>query len=357
MSFDPVSNPLDVLVVGAGVLGLCTALELADRGHDVAVLDPGGSNASSVAAGMVAPALESAAEDVSLERAGLLLRAARLWPAFSSRFGITLIKACSEWRGEGADDIAARLERLGFAIQRQGQGVQALDDFRIDAGVALDVMAAALPHPLIKGQAHSLTASSGLWAVGHGCGLTYARRIVLATGASPAVPGVPASLAGLIDAIVPIRGQIGSREAFLSPGVIRGRGVYIASGPETCLIGATMEEGRRDLLPDDASGRSLAQALSRLLQRPVDGGEIQWRVGIRGATRDGLPLAGATEVAGLFVALAPRRNGWLMGPLVGRSVSDAIEGRPPQRDATALDPMRDHQLSRATGSGVAAKPT
>jgi len=341
VSRDPVSQPLDVLVVGAGVLGLCTAVELASRGHDVAVVDPGGESASSIAAGMIAPALESAVETVTPERADLLLSAARLWPDFAARHGIGLIDERSEWRGEGSDEIAARLESLGFSICRQGQRVQALDDLRIDAKRALEVMATALPNRMISGKALSLALSPGGWAVTHDLGLTVARAIVLATGVSPALPGLPSSLADRIDSLTPIRGQIGSCEAFLPPGVIRGKGVYVASSHRTCLVGATMDEGRRDLAPDEVSSLHLIGALEKLVERPVDRSVFHWRVGIRGATHDGLPLAGATGIGGLFFALAPRRNGWLLGPMVGRIVADAIEGRSEQPEAAALDPMRD----------------
>ena len=73
-------------------------------------------------------------------------------------------------------------------------------------------------------------------------------------------------------------------------------------------------------------------------------GPVDWRVGVRGATPDGLPMAGQAA-PGLWLALAPRRNGWLLAPLVGPVVSDAIEGRSvtggaPGPDAAALDPLR-----------------
>ena len=57
--------------------------------------------------------------------------------------------------------------------------------------------------------------------------------------------------------------------------------------------------------------------------RPV---QIEWRAGVRGATPDGLPMAGAVE-QGLHLALGPRRNGWLLGPLVAGVVADEVEGR------------------------------
>jgi glycine oxidase len=48
----------------------------------------------------------------------------------------------------------------------------------------------------------------------------------------------------------------------------------------------------------------------------------------------------APDGAGLFLALAPRRNGWLLAPMVGAVVADAIEGRAPSPAARALDPRR-----------------
>ena len=43
------TSKLDAVVIGAGVFGLCAALELQRRGRSVMVIDPGGENASSVA--------------------------------------------------------------------------------------------------------------------------------------------------------------------------------------------------------------------------------------------------------------------------------------------------------------------
>jgi len=99
-----------------------------------------------------------------------------------------------------------------------------------------------------------------------------------------------------------------------------------------------MERGRRDLEPDPEVSRcqvAAAQALSGLAGTPGDP-----RVGIRGGTADGLPLAGFSGEPGLHLALAPLRNGWLLGPMVASVVADGIEGRAPGADAAALDPLR-----------------
>ena len=97
-----VTSDNDIVVIGAGVLGLCAALELQRRGCTVTVIDPGGENASSVAAGMIAPAMEAAIEKLDADHAALLRRARNIWPEFAEAFGVTLLAPGAEWRGAGS---------------------------------------------------------------------------------------------------------------------------------------------------------------------------------------------------------------------------------------------------------------
>ncbi len=336
----PESLSVEILVIGAGVLGLCTAVELTRRGHQVRVLDPGGVNASAVAAGMIAPALESAVDDVTCERAALLRRAGDLWPDFAEAHGLELLDDGAEWRGEGASAIAARLTALGFSPHQEGDRVFVAEDRRVDAEAALGALAAGMGDPPIPGEAASLTSEAGCWRVIHSVGVIEAQTVVLATGAAAGLPGLPEPVAAQVAAVTPIRGQIGRTTALQTPGVVRGRGAYTVTGRRRTLIGATMDEGRRDLEPDPDQGQALTAAICAITGTAISADDIEWRVGVRGATPDGLPLAGAAGAPGLFVALAPRRNGWLLGPLVGRIVADAIEGGAPMADAAALDPRR-----------------
>ena len=119
---------------------------------------------------------------------------------------------------------------------------------------------------------------------------------------------------------------------------MRGEGGYVAPTADGSLIGATMEPGRTDLEPDLVRGVALAQAC--LVMLGVDTPPLDWRVGIRGATPDGLPRAGPAGAPGLHLAVGPRRNGWMLGPLVARIVADGIEGRTIGPHAAALDPLR-----------------
>ena len=330
----------EILIVGAGVLGLCTAVELTRRGHAVTVLDPGGANASSVAAGMIAPALEAAIDDATPERAALLRTARALWTGFAEATGVGLKPGPAVWRGEGGDEIAARLSALGFTVERAGEDVLTTDDVQVEPEAAMARLIAALRTPTVIGTARSLSQAGDRWRVVTDAGVLEADGIVLATGAAAALADLPEAVARLIRVITPIRGQIGRTDTALADRVVRGQGAYVAPAGSGGLIGATMEPGRMDLAPDPEAGRMLLEAASRVMGRDLTEIDVDWRVGVRGATPDGLPMAGPTGEAGLFLALAPRRNGWLLGPLVGQAVADGIEDRAMAVIAAALDPRR-----------------
>jgi len=328
-----------VIVIGAGVLGLCTAAELGARGHAVTVVDPGGPNASAVAAGMLAPALESLLEDLPPERAALLKRARDLWPAVAETNGLKLHRDGADWRGADAATALNRLQALGFEARQGDGGLTTSDDWRIDVGPALTALARAPGVAVVRGRVARLTDEGRRWRVEAADGrVWFSPTVVLATGAEPAIAGLPDPVAAVVNAVQPVRGQLTAVATAAPPRVIRAPNVYVAPGEGGVVVGATMEPGRRDLAPDAAESARQVEAGLALLGATGEAGAV--RVGIRGATPDGLPLAGPTREPGLHLALAPRRNGWLMGPLVAQVVADGIEGRAPLVDAAALDPLR-----------------
>ncbi|TFW11237.1 FAD-dependent oxidoreductase [Brevundimonas intermedia] len=329
------------MIVGAGVLGLCTAFELHRRGRAVMVVDPGEVNASLVAAGMIAPAMESAIDDVSPDHARLFRAGRDLWPAFAVAAGIALAHRPAEWRGGDVDGMEARLRAMGFDARREGDHVTTDEDYQVDPAQALAALKQALGQAVITGRVTEIVRTDHGWRVPVGDKLLDAETVVLATGAGEAVAGLPEPARVLIDAIQPIRGQIGVAARDLVAHVVRGPGAYVAPMASGAVIGATMEPGRRDTAPDDETSERLTQAAWRVLDRMPEPLDIEWRAGVRGASADGLPMAGAAPGGeGLFMALAPRRNGWLLGPLVGAVVADAIEGRAASTEARALDPGR-----------------
>lgn len=333
----------EIVIVGGGVLGLCVAVELTARGHEVIVLDPGEPNASSIAAGMIAPAMESVLDHVTPERAHLLREAADLWPAFARQTSIDLKPGQAVWRGDAPDALAAAARDLGFFAEVRGDAVWT-EDRQIEPEPALEALRRGAGKVLER-QAVSIARSKDRWIVMTTMEALAAKSVVLATGAAAALEGLPDPVRVLVDAVVPIRGQIG-RTVALAEGVVRGAGGYVAPMGEGSVIGASMGAGRRDLTVDALEAQALRAVAERLTTQNLRARSIDWRVGIRGATEDGLPMAGLSGEPGLHLALAPRRNGWLLGPLVGRIVADGIEGRPPSEQAPALDPRR---FSRQAG--------
>jgi len=330
----------DIVVIGAGVLGLSVAAELTARGRDVRVVDPGLPNASSVAAGMIAPAAETILDDLGGPVPALLRASANLWPALASRLGIRLDSAAAEWMTGDREGVEADLILMGFEPQWDGQSLRLPSDVRIWPDEALSALARSLDQPVIQRRVLGLAAELGGWRLDLGDASLRADFVVLATGADKPISGLPPSVAKILHQIVPIAGQIGLAQGRLTDRVLRGASGYVLPGPgDTTVIGATMVRGEAALEPDAVASEVLLRMAECLLGRKVTA-PVEWRVGVRGASPDGLPMAGPTAEPLIHVALAPRRNGWLLGPLVGRVVADGIEGRPRDAHAAALDPLR-----------------
>jgi len=333
-----VSSP-DVIVIGAGVLGLCTAAELGSRGHAVTVIDPGGPNASSAAAGMLAPALECLSDAATPDRAALLTRARDLWPAFAERLGLRLHRDGVEWRGPDPDAAVARLAAFGVEARRTADGLFTADDWRVEVAPALQTLSRAEGVSLAHATVTRMSGEGRRWRAEAADGrVWFAPTVVLATGAGAPLEGLPERVAALVAAIEPWRGQLTPVAGPVPAHTLRAPGLYVVPAPGGFVAGATMERGRRDIEPDPEVSRRQVEA-GRALSG-LEGEPGAPRVGVRGGTADGLPLAGPAGEPGLHLALAPLRNGWLLGPLVAQRVADGIEGGPPPPDAAALDPLR-----------------
>lgn len=337
------SSSTEVLVIGAGVLGLFTAAELLRRGHAVTVVDPGTINASTVAAGMIAPAFEALADwrgsNGQLDRSDLFRAARSQWSAFATAFDLPLHREGAEWRGPDLETVASQLRWLGFAAERTDVAVVTPADWRTEPGAALTRLRSLPGLTVISGRVRGLTTDGARWTamLEDGSGLA-AKAVVLATGAEPGL-ALPEPVAGLVAQVQPIRGQIAVTDRHLVDRAVRGPAGYVAPCPGGAVIGATMDPDRTDLTPDLDHGQAMVRACLAQIGH-TDDLPVTWRVGVRGATRDGLPMAGAASLAGLHLALAPRRNGWLLGPLVARTVADGFEGRTAGPLAPALDPRR-----------------
>ncbi|MFN3536031.1 MAG: NAD(P)/FAD-dependent oxidoreductase [Brevundimonas sp.] len=333
------SSSREILIIGAGVLGLATAVELIRRGRRVTVVDPGGDNASSVAAGMIAPALECALENVTRERAELLREARDLWPEFAEHIGVSVSAEGSQWCGPDAAAVGERLLNLGFAAWVENGVAFTPDDWRVDAGPAMVALKAFPGLAMATSRVAELTQHDARWEARLQSGqIISARTVVLATGPEAPIPGLTPEATRIIGLIRPIRGQLEQVFALTVERMRRGPGAYVAPMIDGIMVGASMDFDRRDLAPDSVQAKRMIQSAGRFFDL-TSIGVRRTRVGVRGASPDGLPMAGALG-EGLFAALAPRRNGWLLAPAVARTVAGAVTGEPKTAFSAAFDPLR-----------------
>jgi glycine oxidase len=341
------SSAASVIVVGAGVFGLATGLALAEAGMKVRLVAETAPDltASGVAAGMLAPAFEMALDPPAPDALGLLLAGRDLWPDLAGRLGVALDLAGAAAIGPETwlDGLEARLVALGLESRPAGRAeMEALssglgtrfpsalvtpEDWRIEPRLALQAMVRRLKDLGGTLETGNVTLRDLEEA---------ACPVVLATGADRRLADLAPELGGLS----PIKGQILWRPDF-SPavGVIRSPGAYLLGSGGGLLAGATMEAGRSDLAADPEAQVELRRALADAFPTLATEGWVT-RVGVRAASPDGLPLAGAASRPGLFLAVGARRNGWLLAPLVAKIVTSAITGEDAGRWAARLDPLR-----------------
>jgi glycine oxidase len=330
-------------VAGAGALGLASALALADAGFEVTVFDPapGGENASAVAAGMIAPVFEAVLDEAA-PPLPLLLAARDAWPALAARADVQLERsgALAVGRDAWLTDVAAGMRRLGLhpteiaartarelapgLTQDATVALLNREDWRLDPAQALAALRAAVDAAGVAFVRQAATARAD------------ADVLVMATGAATALQALAPELA----ALSPIKGQLLRAAA---PGLthvtVRGEGGYVTPVGGRLAVGATMEAGVADAEPDPAKVGALRAAGAALFPALAEA-PAEVKAGVRGATPDGLPLAGLSAAPGVLLAVGARRNGWLLAPLVAQLVAALAAGRDPGRWARSLDPRR-----------------
>jgi glycine oxidase len=330
-----------VTIAGAGALGLTTALALADAGAAVTVCDPADANASSVAAGMIAPLFEAVLDEQARPHLDLLLHARDHWPALADRAGLALDRSGAISVGADAwlDRVAGGFVSVGWRPSEiAGDTARALapglsdtfrralltrEDWRVEPVSALAALrrAAQAAGVRIRRTAVEEAADDGV--------------LVIATGAGRGLAAVAPELAGLS----PIKGHI-VRAAVPAVGVsVRGEGIYATPGDASLTIGATMEAGRDDTELDPAQVQALAAAGGELFPAVAQARRTA-AAGVRAATPDGLPMVGWSGTAGVILAVGARRNGWLLAPLVAKMVAAYVMDRDPGPYAGRLAPGR-----------------
>ncbi|GGE44611.1 glycine oxidase ThiO [Agaricicola taiwanensis] len=354
-----------VVIIGAGIVGLGAAWRLAQAGVAVAVFDKGqaGSGASYAAAGMLGGCAEVEPGEEMLTRLGR--HSQLLWPGFASE----LLEASGvdvNLRTEGtlmpaitADDRARLQHHIHLqkaldlpvewltavdARQREPYLTPSLqgalwvpDDHQVDnrkLALALKIAAERAGAVLRE----ETEVASLLLSDGRVCGVRLrdgeeirGDTVVLAAGAwSRLIEGLPKDER---PPVRPIKGQMLALgmdpEAPLVRHVIRGAGIYLVPRVDGRLIvGATTEEKGFDGRLTAGGMLALLEAAWRLIpgieELPL--GE-SW-VGHRPGSRDDAPILGRGPVEGLVYATGHHRNGVLLAPVTADAVRDIVLDRP-----------------------------
>ncbi len=368
----------DVIVVGAGVIGLATGYEMSRRGARVLVLDARGigQGATHASAGMLTPHTET---DGLAPLWQLGVRSLDLYDAFVGQVredsGMDVeYRRCGSLHLAVTAAQAADLEKRARHLQTAGVPVEMLDARQVRAlepNVQEDVEAAMLV------PSHGYVAAGALAAAMHAAGTAQGMRVaverVLSVASHPAGIRVETQ-AGPIHApavvmaagswvarvpvdgdptlpIRPVRGQLLQLEWPAAPlsRIVWGPDCYLVpwrSG--ALLVGATVEEAGFDERATTAGVRDLLEAACDTLPQAWQAAFAGVRVGLRPATPDGLPVIGASSrLPGVFYAAGHFRNGVLLAPVTGVLVADLVLGQPTDVD---LAPFRPGRFENEPGS-------
>ena len=353
-----------VVIAGAGIVGLSAALELADSGFRVTVIERGRAmeQASWAAAGMLAVEdPENAPELLPLSR---LSRS--LYPAFLAR-----VEALSALR------VPLRTEQTLQAGHERAQSpaVEYLSGLRTDlygftllAEASLDPrdLCRALPRAAVAAGV-TLRESQTVTAVVQGeAGVTVQLRglngdeetlaadhFVLAGGAwsGQAIAGLPPM------PVAPRKGQMieVTLEGPALPMVVRTPALYLVPrGDGRVAIGATVEHAGFDRTIEEDAGERLWAAAARVWP-PVRQGRItaRWtglRPGFVEGLEDALPVIGRLR-GNAWAATAHFRNGILLAPGTARVLRECLMG---MRPAVSLEAFRADRFGAEPGTAPEA---
>lgn len=337
------------VIAGAGIIGLATALELADAGWHVTVFDQreAMSEASRAAAGMLAghdPENASALREL----AHLSLR---LYPSFLARIEALSGRAVplrtrrtaqgGPQRLPGTTALTAdELRSLAPEVDSDSLEFFLLEETSFDAwdlAEALPAAARAAGVHLHENTPVLRVRSGGTGVyVETGHGSVSATVFLNATGAWAST--LDPSLR-----VFPRKGHMLTVELSGDPQtqcVLRTDHVYIVPrGLNRYTIGSTVEDAGFDRTVDPDRIQELFRRAVRLWPPLREARIMESWVGFRPASEDGLPILDTTA-ENCWVATGHFRNGILLGPATGRVLGQWMSGLTPEIDLTPFRASR-----------------
>lgn len=344
-----------ITVVGGGLVGLATALRLADRGHDVTLQDPApASGATHHAGGMLAPVAEVVYRQEALFP--LMLRSAELYPGL-----LGVVEKHTDlptgYRTEGTLVVAAdRADATHLGELTDYQAQHAMSAVRLplrqarQLEPALSPQLAAAVHIPGDHQVNPRLFAAALLDALDNLGVRVVRkradelsagRVILANGLGAAALhtglklrpvygdilrlGVPEHLQPLLTRVV--RGFVEDRPVYLIPRT-----------DDTIAVGATSREDDRPI-PRTGAVHDLLRDATRLVPGIEECDFLEATTGARPGTPDDLPYLGKVN-DNLIISTGYFRHGILLTALAADVAVHLVEGTDPGIDLSACDPHR-----------------
>jgi len=371
----------DVIVIGAGIIGLSLAIELRKRGRSVLLVEKGepGREASWAAGGMLADfgleipaplqALATASAGMYPEFVHELEDESRLKIDLRSEGTLLFLDSTQDRAVRESHPLPAALEKLEPALQTFAEAPLFLKERCVDprhvtsAAIAAarhrgidfssgdQVLAIEIDHGKVAGVRTNKTRfaagivvnCAGAWAGQIGCSARVGK------GASP-VPGPrrdsrprlsgPSIAVPSVMPTRPVKGQmlcVAMPEKDLVRHVVRTPDVYLIPRSDgRLLIGATQEEAGFDKQTVPETLQKLRKAALDLVPKLADARILEAWAGLRPGTPDKLPILGETATPGYFVATGHFRDGILLAPITARILRQVIAGQEPEFDLRAF---------------------
>jgi glycine/D-amino acid oxidase-like deaminating enzyme len=339
----------DVVVIGDGIIGLSTALELAHRGARCRVYGAANAGVASLAAaGLLAPSIGHLSSDVlpfyHASLAGypsFLRRLDTVDPELALVVGLIDTSDSARDRASDGPDPAARwltaneLASVEPALAAPHGGAlyeqeAAVDNVRLVAALRAAVrreprIELSLDDPVAGVEVTSSSAS----AVCRSGTRVSVESVILAAGAwSSAIGGLPRSVP-----IEPLKGQmLALGGAPLRRSAMSADVYLVPRGAET-LVGATVERAGFDVATDERALEALRRAAIELCPALASTPVTRAWAGVRPATPDLRPIIGHDpDYPRLIYACGHSKNGILLAPATAEAVACLALGLEPAHD-------------------------
>lgn len=362
----------DFLIIGGGVIGLTTALHLAETGASVTVLERGecGKESSWAGGGILAPLYpwrySAAVNALALRGRQLYDRLVpqlhqqsaidpELYPCGLALLDVDCFAPAIDWAQQWQQpftrfDAATLAERFSDLASHPGGAfwLPALASLR-NPRLLQAVLAVLRASPKVKlveqcevtglnvvnGRVEGVSSTKRLWP---------AAQIIIAAGAwsrqlLPITPALP---------VTPVRGQMLLYEgAGLLPGMVLADGHYLIPRRDgLILVGSTLEEVGFDCEVTATGRAELAAVASRLLPALAGREPVAHWAGLRPGSPQGIPFIGRwPTLDNLYLNCGHFRNGLVMAPAAAELLGDLLLGNAPRFDAAPYAPARLLQAS------------